>query len=79
MKGVFLIRAISYSDSFLFLIVGLYFLFGAIKKPNWFWNNRKNTRFRNFFGDRHAYAFYIIAGIICIGLGLFRLLQEFIF
>ncbi|MBU5677686.1 hypothetical protein KQI88_14795 [Alkaliphilus sp. MSJ-5] len=58
---------ISYS---ILVFIGIYFIYGVIRKPNFFWESKGTIRIRNVFGDNRARSFYILIGSFLIMLGI---------
>ncbi|WFD08950.1 hypothetical protein [Tepidibacter hydrothermalis] len=56
------------------ILIGLFTLICTIKKPNFFWENRKALRMRRLIGDKITSIFYIIIGAFALGGGTIALL-----
>lgn len=55
----------------LLIIIGIFMIICTIKKPNFFWNNRKAMPLRNLLGDKAVAIIYIIIGIVAIVFGIY--------
>ncbi len=56
-------------DVFLILF-GLFTIYGAIAKPNFYWNSRRISRARKLIGDKTTQNMYVIVGIIMLIVGI---------
>lgn len=52
------------------VFIGVYFIYGVIKKPNFFWESKGAIRIRDIFGYKGATYLYILIGCFCIMLGI---------
>ncbi|WP_099192490.1 Imm17 family immunity protein [Tepidibacter mesophilus] len=57
--------------SLLFILIGLYTIIATIKKPDFFWENRKAKFTRKIVGDKIASIFYMIIGCFISGVGVY--------
>jgi len=57
------------------ITVGIYLIFGALVKPNFFWNSKKAIRLRNSFGDQTAVKIYLSISGLAILIGIFDMLN----
>lgn len=61
--------------AYLAIAVGLYLIFGALVKPNFFWNSKKAMRLRNSFGDSMAVKIYMGISILAFLIALLDILN----
>jgi len=54
----------------LFTLIGIYFIYGAIKKPKFFMYDKSVSYFFELLGDRGATYFYLILGFISAAVGI---------
>lgn len=54
----------------LLLLIGLYFLYGILFKPDIFWNRRRILRTREVMGDNRTMWMYGILGVIMVATAL---------
>lgn len=44
------------------VFLGIYFIYGVITKPGFFWESKGAIRIRDIFGDKNTIYFYILLG-----------------
>ncbi|CAH2213256.1 hypothetical protein [Tepidibacter aestuarii] len=57
--------------SVLFILIGLYTIIATVKKPAFFWENRKAKVMRKIVGDKIASVFYMAIGCFISGVGVY--------
>lgn len=57
--------------SILFILIGLYTIIATVKKPDFFWENRKAKVMRKIVGDKIASASYMAIGRFISGVGVY--------
>ena len=59
--------------NYLFIAIGLFTIWGAVAKPNFYWNSRRAVRLRKFIGEGGAMIFYLVLGLALILVGVLSL------
>lgn len=57
--------------SLLFILIGLYTIIATIKKPNFFWENKKAKLMRKIIGDKVTSIFYMAIGFFISVVGIY--------
>ena len=51
------------------IIAGIYFVFGVMVKPAFFWEGQRMKHRRNYLGEQNTRLLYGILGVVLIGAG----------
>lgn len=54
----------------LLIIFGLYYLYGVVRKPDFYWQRGRIQRTREIIGDRNTQVMYLAVGLIMLGVGI---------
>lgn len=51
------------------IVFGLFTLFGAIVRPDFYWNRGRIRRTREIMGDRNTIILYLVVGLLMLAVG----------
>ncbi|HHY78413.1 MAG TPA: hypothetical protein GX498_07925 [Clostridiales bacterium] len=62
------------ATAIILILIGLFAVICTLLKPTFYWEHRKALILRKLLGDRITTIFYLVLGILLIGLGIANLL-----
>ena len=62
---------------YILVILGAYYLYGVVFKPDFFWQRGRIHRTREIMGDKNTARMYLVVALITLGFGLLGMFGLF--